>query len=100
MLYFGYGGGSGAAIMAAFSTDLIHWEKDPTPLYKPCWCLRWSVVGWRGEATVICIGSHGTSSISQPQSSSSRNGRDLGLATLARCRMPMRFNHTVAVLGV
>ena len=23
------------AIMAAFSTDLVHWEKDPTPLYEP-----------------------------------------------------------------
>ena len=35
MLYFGNGGGSGAAIMAAFSTDLLHWEKDTTPLYEP-----------------------------------------------------------------
>ena len=35
MFYFGNGGGSGAAIMAAFSTDLVHWEKDPTPLYEP-----------------------------------------------------------------
>lgn len=35
MFYFGNGGGTGAAIMAAFSTDLIHWEKDPEPLYKP-----------------------------------------------------------------
>ena len=35
MLYFGNGGGSGAAIMTAFSTDLLIWEKDPVPLYKP-----------------------------------------------------------------
>ena len=26
---------SQAAIMAAFSTDLVHWEKDPVPLYEP-----------------------------------------------------------------
>ena len=35
MFYFGNGGGTGAAIMVAFSTDLLHWEKDPTPLYEP-----------------------------------------------------------------
>lgn len=35
MLYFGNGGGTGAAIMIAFSLDLVHWEKDPEPLYKP-----------------------------------------------------------------
>ena len=33
MLYFGVGRG-GAHIMAAFSRDLVHWTRDPEPLYK------------------------------------------------------------------
>jgi len=33
MLYFGVGRG-GAHIMAAFSRDLLHWTRDPEPLYK------------------------------------------------------------------
>lgn len=33
MIYFGVGQG-GAHIMAAFSTDLLHWTKRPEPLYK------------------------------------------------------------------
>jgi predicted GH43/DUF377 family glycosyl hydrolase len=33
MFYFGVGKG-GAHIMVAFSRDLVHWTKDPEPLYK------------------------------------------------------------------
>jgi len=33
MFYFGVGHG-GAHIMVAFSRDLIHWKRDPEPLYK------------------------------------------------------------------
>ena len=33
MFYFGVGRG-GAHIMAAFSTDLVHWTADPEPLYR------------------------------------------------------------------
>jgi predicted GH43/DUF377 family glycosyl hydrolase len=33
MIYFGVGRG-GAHIMAAFSRDLLHWTKNPEPLYK------------------------------------------------------------------
>jgi len=32
MFYFGGGGGQ-AVVMVAFSVDLVHWEKDPEPLY-------------------------------------------------------------------
>ena len=35
MFDFGLGDGTAghASIMVAFSYDLLHWEKDPTPLY-------------------------------------------------------------------
>lgn len=33
--YFGSGfKGEGGSIMAAYSTDLVHWERDPQPLYR------------------------------------------------------------------
>ena len=36
MFYFGVGKGTGghADILIAFSKDLIHWDKDETPLYR------------------------------------------------------------------
>ena len=36
MFYFGLGDATNghAVILVAFSTDLVHWEKDPAPLYN------------------------------------------------------------------